>query len=663
MSPRRPPRASARRSVAALLVLVALAAQAKPAGAVRLMNYNLLNWGGSSGVARLGYMQAIFREAAPDLIVTQEMADQAGVNLYLNSVLNFREPGQWAAATFIEGPDTDSGLFYRTSKWTFLDVVVVPTELRNVYRYHMRLAGYTSTEAELYLYVFHLKASMGFETQRQYEMRLIRLDADALPAGSHVVFCGDYNVYTGTEPAFVKALQDTASNVGRMKDPINKVGNWHSSATFAPYHTQSPRRLSFGGGATGGMDDRFDFILESYNLDDGIGLDLDESTYHAFGNDGLHCCDAAINDPPTNAAVGQAMADSLMFASDHIPVVADFIVPARLQLSANAIAFGTVIQGGPASQALSVSNPADVPGDALDYSFNAAPTGFTAPTGPFAVPPGGTGPLHSIVMDTGTIGIKSGQLGLNTDAPDSQFVNIALDGTVVAHAEASLDSLAPAVLDTIDFGTQTAGGFSDQPAFVWNRGFDALKAQLHLTGAAITGDAAARFSLVEPFAPALLGLDAAPYDVHFDDSDLSADSTFEALLTFAAEDDPALPGAIALPSVSYRLLARFSNSTVDVDPIALPTVTLLYAPVPNPVRTNRVALHFDLAQAGRVTIELYDVRGRHIATLTDGERPVGRHALTWNGLDAAHRPVANGVYFAHMVTAQGAQNRRFLMLQ
>ena len=72
---------------------------------------------------------------------------------------------------------------------------------------------------------------------------------------------------------------------------------------------------------------------------------------------------------------------------------------------------------------------------------------------------------------------------------------------MVAHAEASLDSLASAVLDTIDFGTQTAGGFNDQPAFVWNRGFDALKARLNLTAVAITGDAAARFSLVEPFAP------------------------------------------------------------------------------------------------------------------------------------------------------------------
>jgi endonuclease/exonuclease/phosphatase family metal-dependent hydrolase len=645
----------------ALFVMSGLSAA--PVGAARLMNYNLLNWGGASGVSRVPNMALIAQQVGPDIVVTQEMTDLAGVNLYLNSVLNANEPGQWAAGPFTEGPDTDSGLFYKTAKWTFLDVAIIPTPLRNVYRYRMRLAGYTSAGAELYLYVFHLKASPGFEAQRAHEMRLIRLDADALPAGSHIVMCGDYNVYTGSEPAFQKALQDTASNVGRMKDPINQIGSWNSNVMYAPYHTQSPRRLQFGGGANGGMDDRFDFILESYNLDNGTGLELDESTYKAYGNDGLHCCNAGINDAPTNAAVGQAIADTLEGASDHIPVVASFIVPAKYAPSVASIAFGTVIVGAsPVEQPYSVANPAEIPGDALDYSFDVAPAGFTAPAGSFQVPAGGAGPVHAIGMETGTVGVKGAQLTVFSDAPDDPLVQVELSGTVVAHAEASTDSLVAAVLDTLDFGTQAAGGFSDLPAFVWNRGFTALQAQLHVSGAAITGDAAARFALVEPFAPALVGLEAARHDVHFDDSGLAADSTFEALLTFTNGDDPALPGATALPPVSYVLRATYTNSVIGVDPTGPPTATLLYAPTPNPVRTGRLTLRFDLVQAGPVSIELYDVRGRRVATLEGGERPAGRHAATWNGLDQAQRAVPNGVYFARLVTMLGAQSRRFLML-
>ena len=140
------PRARARRSVAALLFAAfAVLVCAPPAGAVRMMNHNVLNWGGVSGVARVPYMQSIMRNVQPDLVVSQELADQGGVDLYLNSVLNFREPGQWQAAPFLEGPDTDSGLFYKTSKWTFLDLVVVPTELRNVYAE----ASYKSVVADM----------------------------------------------------------------------------------------------------------------------------------------------------------------------------------------------------------------------------------------------------------------------------------------------------------------------------------------------------------------------------------------------------------------------------------------------------------------------------------------------------------------------------------
>lgn len=667
MSPSRFSGAPVRRSViACLLALSAVALAAPQASAARMMNYNLLNWSGVSGPARTGHMLSVTRGIGADLVIGQELIDQAGVDLFLSSVLNWREPGQWVSAPFDNGPDTDNGMWYKPSKWTYLDKKEVPTALRNATRWHLRLAGYNAVEAEVYVYSFHLKASSGStnEALRLAEMKIIRRDAETtLPLGSHVLFCGDYNVYTSSETPFQWALSDTGQNIGRMKDPINRLGAWNSNTSFALVHTQSPRSLQFGGGATGGVDDRFDFILESYNMDDGQGMDLAESTYKTYGNDGLHCCNSAINDPPTNAAIGQLAADSLMNASDHMPVQVDFVVPAKLGLSTPSIAFGTVIQGGPADQPLSISNPAEIPGDALDYTFDTAPAGFTAPASSFAVPAGATGPVHVISMDTGTIGFKSASLGLFSDAPDFRFVDIGLGGTVVEHAEASLDSLALAVIDTVDFGTQSAGGFSDQPARVWNLGFNALQAQLRVTGASITGDAAARFSLVEPFAPALLGLDAARYDVHFNDSGVTADSTFEALLTFATADDPALPGAIALGPVSYRLLARFTASTVGVEPDALPTATLLYAPTPNPVRTGRLALRFDLAQAGRASIELYDVRGRRVAVLGDGERPAGRHSVTWNGLDSAQRPVANGVYFVRLVTPQGAQSRRFLMLQ
>jgi endonuclease/exonuclease/phosphatase family metal-dependent hydrolase len=668
------PRPRAGRSFVACAGLVALATalSAQPAAAFRFMNYNLLNFSGVSGAARLDYHRAIVRGIQPDLIVTQEMIDEAGMILYRDQVLNFREPGQWSSGPFVNGPDTDNSLFYRTAMFDLIDAVEVPTALRNASRYHLKLDGYDGPGSDFYVYSFHLKASSGSTNAalRHAEMQIIRADAETLPAGSHILFCGDYNVYAGSEPAFQHALSSQGADIGRMKDPINQVGNWSSNLAYAPYHTQSPRTLQFGGGATGGMDDRFDFILESYNWDDGQRWELLEHTYTAYGNDGDHCCNTAIDGPltsnpgggPQNLAVGLAQADSIEQASDHLPVFADISVPARIDVAITSHDFGTVIVGAVATVDLPVGNTAPVPGDSLDYAFLPA-AAFAVPAGSFALAPG-AGAVHVIGMPTATPGPRDETIGIMSDAPNGAPHEIALSGVVIDHAQPSADSTVVVLADTLDFGTQESGGFSDRTAFVHNVGFGELVATLQVTAAAIAGGDG-RFTLAEPFVPALVGFDPAAYDVTFDDTGATAESLYSATLTFETADDPALPGATARPPVAYTLLARVSTPLVGVDPVAPPARTLLFVPVPNPVIAARATLRFDLARAGRVHVAVYDVRGRHVATLLDEERAAGRHSLGWNGRDAAGKPLGNGVYFARM-SAPGegvTSDRRFVLLR
>jgi endonuclease/exonuclease/phosphatase family metal-dependent hydrolase len=666
------PRTRAGRPFVACAGVVALATAlwAPPAAAFRLMNYNLLNFGGVSGQARLNYHRAMVRGVQPDLIVTQEMTDEAGMILYRDQVLNFREPGQWSSGPFVNGPDTDNSLFYRTAMFDLLDAVEVPTALRNASRYHLKLDGYDGPGSDFYVYSFHLKASSGSTNAalRYAEMQVIRADAETLPPGSHILFCGDYNVYSGSEQAFQHALSSQGDDIGRMKDPINQVGNWSSNLAYAPYHTQSPRNTQFGGGATGGMDDRFDFILESYNWDDGQRWELLEQTYTAYGNDGDHCCNSAIDGPltsnpgggPQNLAVGLAQADSIEQASDHLAVFADISVPARLDVPAHD--FGTVIVGAVATIDLPVGNTAPVPGDSLDYAFLPA-AAFTVPAGSFALAPGAA-TVHAIGMSTATPGLRDEAVGITSDAPGGDPFEVAFTGLVVDHAQPSADSAVVVLADTLDFGTQESGGFSDRTALVHNVGFGGFVATLQVAAAAITGGDG-RFTLAEPFMPALVGFDPAAYDVTFDDAGATAESLYSATLTFETADDPALPGATARPQVAYTLLARVSNPLVGADPETPPARTLLFAPVPNPVTAARATLRFDLARAGRVHLAVYDVRGRHVATLLDEDRGAGRHSLRWNGRDDGGKPLGNGVYFARMAApGEGVtSNRRFVLLR
>ena len=76
---------------------------------------------------------------------------------------------------------------------------------------------------------------------------------------------------------------------------------------------------------------------------------------------------------------------------------------------------------------------------------------------------------------------------------------------------------------------------------------------------------------------------------------------------------------------------------------SFPASRLLVAPNPFNPRTQ---LSFDLRHDGQVTIELFDLAGRRVATLLDEVRPAGRVEVIWDGRDDSGRASASGTYFA-----------------
>jgi len=93
-------------------------------------------------------------------------------------------------------------------------------------------------------------------------------------------------------------------------------------------HTQSTRSSeSIECGATGGLDDRFDFILVSDNvLSDADSVQYIPGTYWAFGNDTLHYNVSINENPPANISVPDSVLSAIYYMSDHLPVVMDVVV-------------------------------------------------------------------------------------------------------------------------------------------------------------------------------------------------------------------------------------------------------------------------------------------------------------------------------------------------
>ncbi len=71
---------------------------------------------------------------------------------------------------------------------------------------------------------------------------------------------------------------------------------------------------------------------------------------------------------------------------------------------------------------------------------------------------------------------------------------------------------------------------------------------------------------------------------------------------------------------------------------------VLQANYPNPFNPS-TSIAFSLARRSSVSLEIYDLRGRHLRSLVSGTAlEPGRHVQTWNGEDRRGHEVASGVY-------------------
>jgi hypothetical protein len=91
---------------------------------------------------------------------------------------------------------------------------------------------------------------------------------------------------------------------------------------------------------------------------------------------------------------------------------------------------------------------------------------------------------------------------------------------------------------------------------------------------------------------------------------------------------------------------------------AVPLPFTLDAPYPNPISAN-ASIGYSIERAGPVTIAVYDVTGRRVATLLDkAVRPAGRGSI-----DLDTRKLAPGVYFVKLEIAAGSASRKITIVR
>jgi hypothetical protein len=115
------------------------------------------------------------------------------------------------------------------------------------------------------------------------------------------------------------------------------------------------------------------------------------------------------------------------------------------------------------------------------------------------------------------------------------------------------------------------------------------------------------------------------------------------------------PAGSALPgAASWYLLVRPAFSTGSAMPARrgldsqAPTRFALRQNQPNPFR-GTTSIAFDLPVASSVTLEVFDLLGRKVVTLAQGEHPAGSHTVEWNLRDTSGGAVRPGVYIYRLL--------------
>jgi exonuclease III len=308
---------------------------------LKVMYYNLLKF--PDVADRADTLKNIIQHTQPDIFVVNELKSAYGANLVMTHAMNIDGVSHYAQAVFQDanGSDTDNHLYYNSTKVGFIEQNNINANTRAISEYVLYYKdpnlAQTNDTTFLYVYGCHLKAGTasdistgGGNTLTNGERRASAVLAFKNYLTNHsrtknIIVGGDMNIYTSSETAYSNF---TGAGTMNLYDPISQAGNWHNSYSYRNVHTQSTRAVgdqTYGGGSTGGLDDRFDMIFVSNDIMNGSqGAKYAVNSYKAVGQDGNKFNDA-VNDG-TNTSVPQDVAQSLFFMSDHLPVIMEIQV-------------------------------------------------------------------------------------------------------------------------------------------------------------------------------------------------------------------------------------------------------------------------------------------------------------------------------------------------
>ena len=118
-----------------------------------------------------------------------------------------------------------------------------------------------------------------------------------------------------------------------------------------------------------------------------------------------------------------------------------------------------------------------------------------------------------------------------------------------------------------------------------------------------------------------------------------------------------MPPNVPLSQAQIDLIAQWidegAGNLLTVDDYLVPMDYILHQNYPNPFNPSTI-ISFTLNKEEFVSIDIYDMTGKHIIRLVNGKKKVGTHSINWNGRDKNDALITTGQYLYQLRTSSSS---------
>ena len=122
-----------------------------------------------------------------------------------------------------------------------------------------------------------------------------------------------------------------------------------------------------------------------------------------------------------------------------------------------------------------------------------------------------------------------------------------------------------------------------------------------------------------------------------------------------------------------HIVTDLDNNEYGASPLSVGTATVssedavqydfaLEQNYPNPFNPT-TTISYGVATTGHITLSIYDITGRLVTTLVDGQINAGNHLAVWNGLDGMGMPVSAGLYIYSLQNETSTMTRKMVYMK